>query len=107
MQTMEDLRLALMVWSTVGILICLWALAQYQHYKRKNPAFGTRRASPEEAEKERKFIVRFLGGFMLYIILSACALAYVTSRTIPWVLLILVVLAAIFIFLPPRRPPQK
>ena len=95
---MEQLQLAVTAFGTIGIMACLIALFWFMNWKRRHPNAGTPYATPAEKQKIGRFITLFLGGFLIYALLFAGALAYMATQNPPWALLAMVILTVLYIF---------
>ena len=81
---MEQLQLAVMLWSSIGIAACIAVLCLLGWNKKRNPDFLTSRASPRDMLKARKIIIGFLGSFIIYACCSCLSsLTWLMQRS-PW-----------------------
>lgn len=86
---MEQLQLAVMLWSSIGIAACIAVLCLLGWNKKHNPDFLTSRASPRDMLKARKIIIGFLGSFIIYAWLFMFVIAHLAYAKIPMALIFL------------------
>lgn len=86
---MEQLQLAVMLWSSIGIAACMAVLCLLGWNKKRNPDFLTSRASPRDMLKARKIIIGFLGSFIIYALLFMFVIAHLAYAKIPMALIFL------------------
>ena len=79
---MEQLQLAVMLWSSIGIAACIAVLCLLGWNKKRNPDFLTSRASPRDMLKARKIIIGFLGSFIIYLAYAKIPMALIFLGTV-------------------------
>lgn len=81
---MEKLQFWLILWGTIGIIVCTGVLYYLNWLKKHNPNFLTDKATPQDALKAQKIIIGFLSSFIIYIMLFMFVLVYISYDELPY-----------------------
>ncbi len=81
---MDELKLAVQLWGTGGIVACIIMLFMITHWRNTAPNLFTEKATPKENRKARMLTSGFLIGMLIYANIGLIIFASICQDTTPW-----------------------